>query len=52
MGNVNAYSPEEIRRRTEEFEAANRRDHMRFVVWAVILTVLIVGGALLALGDF
>jgi hypothetical protein len=52
MGNVNAYSPEEIRRRTEEFEAANRKDHARYILGAIVLTVLIVGGALLALGDF
>jgi hypothetical protein len=52
MGSGNAYTADEIRRRTEEFEAANRKDHRRFIFGAIIVTLLIVGGALLALSDF
>ncbi len=51
MGNASIYSPEEIRRRTEEFEVANHRDHRRFVFGAIIITLLMIGGVLLALAD-
>jgi len=45
------YTPEEIQRRTAEFEAANHRDHARFVIGAVIMVLLCLGGALLALSN-
>ena len=51
MGNANACSPEEIRRRTEEFEIANHRDHRRFVLGAIFVALLMIGGVLLALAD-
>ena len=52
MGPGNSYSLEEIQRRTEAFEAANRKGHARFLLGAVVVTLLVVGGALLALADF
>ncbi len=51
MGTENVYTPEEIRRRTEAFEVANHRDHRRFVFGAIIITLLMIGGVLLALAD-
>ena len=52
MGQASTYTPEEIQRRSREFEVANHRDHARFVIGAIILAVLFAGGALLALSDF
>lgn len=51
MGQVGIYSQDEIRRRTEEFEAANRRDHARYALGALALVAAIVVGTLLALAD-
>jgi hypothetical protein len=51
MGKVDVYTPEEIARRTSELEAANHKDHVKFVVGAIVVTLLIVGGAFLALAD-
>jgi hypothetical protein len=52
MGSVDVYTPEEIRRRTAEFEAANHRDHARYVIGAVLVSLLFVAGVLLALADW
>jgi|GEM_PF-3853569 len=49
MGQASIYSPEEIARRTEEFQAANKRDHVRFAGGAIGLMVAVIGGALWAL---
>jgi hypothetical protein len=49
MGNASVYGPDEIRRRTAEFEHANRRDHTRFVLGFVVIAILMVVGTILAL---
>jgi len=52
MGQTDVYTPEEIQRRSQEFEAANHRDHARFLIGALVMVALFVGGVLLALSDF
>ena len=52
MGEASIYTQEEIQRRSQEFEAANHRDHARFVAGAVFIALLFVAGVLLALSDF
>ena len=52
MGEATIYTPEEIQRRSQEFEAANHRDHLRFVLGAVFVALLFIGGVLLALSDY
>lgn len=52
MGEVSIYTPEEIQRRSREFEAANHRDHARYLAGAIFVALLFIGGVLLALSDF
>ncbi len=49
MGQASIYTSEDIARRTAEFEAANKRDHVRFALGTIVLIVGILGGTLLAL---
>ena len=49
MGQASFYSPEDIARYTAEFDAANRRQHVRFAIGAILLIGSFVGGTLFAL---
>ncbi len=50
MGQASLYSQEDIERRTAEFEAANKRDHARFALGAILLLLGMLGaGTLFAL---
>ncbi len=49
MGMSSAYTEADIARRTAEFEAANKRDHARFAIGAIVLAVAVFGGLFWAL---
>jgi len=48
MATSETFTTEEVARRMQEFERANRRDHGRFLVGAILVGLLLVALAALA----